>query len=419
MILMANKLVYTDNTESDGIISRSYAQEASLINLTLTEYRVQNYKVFRDSGWIELKPIVLLYGENSAGKTALHQPLTLLKSAHNNEQKDRNVTYLSELDITGATYDDLVNKQYSDDGIVFEFRFVDENQESYVYKVHANLDSNNYYIVYRDEEHDITDAYDYSNIFFALRNVNRNTFHREIDIVVRSIMVSMRNFAKNCTYISPFRDKIQRDYNVEGDDLISTNNSSIIAYKYLYQLLKTNDTEAYDSISSWINQFGYDIECEQTDINKCRFVLIDKKTNVRSNLIDNGFGVGQSLPVIINMAVADDEMIILDSPDAFLQTDMQSVMADFIIDSANSGNTLFVETASEYILYRIRRRITEKKIDTKDVKMYFINNSDNSDVKCVNIKISEDGEVEKDNKAFNEFFSSDYEDLMALSLYEE
>lgn len=39
--------------------------------MTVTAFRIQNFMRFEDSGWIELRPITLLFGRNSSGKSAL------------------------------------------------------------------------------------------------------------------------------------------------------------------------------------------------------------------------------------------------------------------------------------------------------------------------------------------------------------
>lgn len=49
--------------------------------MTVTAFRVQNFMGFEDSGWIELKPITLLFGRNSSGKSALIRALLLLRQS--------------------------------------------------------------------------------------------------------------------------------------------------------------------------------------------------------------------------------------------------------------------------------------------------------------------------------------------------
>jgi AAA15 family ATPase/GTPase len=46
--------------------------------MLISRVQVVNYKSFRDSGWIEFQPgINIITGQNSAGKTALLEAITL------------------------------------------------------------------------------------------------------------------------------------------------------------------------------------------------------------------------------------------------------------------------------------------------------------------------------------------------------
>ncbi len=47
--------------------------------MTVTAFRVQNFMGFEDSEWIELRPITVLFGRNSSGKSALIRALLLLE----------------------------------------------------------------------------------------------------------------------------------------------------------------------------------------------------------------------------------------------------------------------------------------------------------------------------------------------------
>ena len=44
-------------------------------------FRLQNFRGFRDTGWIELKPLTLLVGANSTGKSSLLRFLPLLRQS--------------------------------------------------------------------------------------------------------------------------------------------------------------------------------------------------------------------------------------------------------------------------------------------------------------------------------------------------
>ena len=45
----------------------------------LTSIRYKNFKSFQDTGDIQIKPITLIVGPNSSGKTSLIQPLLMIK----------------------------------------------------------------------------------------------------------------------------------------------------------------------------------------------------------------------------------------------------------------------------------------------------------------------------------------------------
>ena len=47
--------------------------------MTVQAIRLLNFMAFEDTGWIELRPITLLFGKNSSGKTAIIRALLLLK----------------------------------------------------------------------------------------------------------------------------------------------------------------------------------------------------------------------------------------------------------------------------------------------------------------------------------------------------
>ncbi|MCS7055071.1 MAG: ATP-binding protein [Thermoflexales bacterium] len=45
--------------------------EDTCYNYRLSAIRLQNFMAFEDTGWVELRPITLLFGRNSSGKSAL------------------------------------------------------------------------------------------------------------------------------------------------------------------------------------------------------------------------------------------------------------------------------------------------------------------------------------------------------------
>jgi len=51
------------------------------LNYRVTAIKLENFMGFKDSGWLELRPITLLFGRNSSGKSAIIRALLMLKQS--------------------------------------------------------------------------------------------------------------------------------------------------------------------------------------------------------------------------------------------------------------------------------------------------------------------------------------------------
>lgn len=77
-----------------------------------------------------------------------------------------------------------------------------------------------------------------------------------------------------------------------------------------------------------------------------------------------GVGVSQLLPVLVLCLLSEPEsVILLEQPELHLHPALQQRLADFLIAIARSGRQLIVETHSEYMVSRLRRRIAEDPDD--------------------------------------------------------
>jgi len=77
--------------------------------------RLQNFKGFQDSGWIALKPITLLFGYNSSGKSSIMQALLMLKQSLENPASEVPFVFSSEKGVDLGSYEDIVYNHRIDD----------------------------------------------------------------------------------------------------------------------------------------------------------------------------------------------------------------------------------------------------------------------------------------------------------------
>jgi hypothetical protein len=102
-------------------------------------------------------------------------------------------------------------------------------------------------------------------------------------------------------------------------------------------------------------------------------------TGARTYLSDFGFGVGQILPVMIQGALMNEgETLIVEQPEAQLHPTAQLDVGSYFADLWNEFHIpSIIETHSANILLRLRRLVSERKLDPSDVAVaYFTTDKD-------------------------------------------
>ena len=80
------------------------------------------------------------------------------------------------------------------------------------------------------------------------------------------------------------------------------------------------------------------------------------------DLPDVGFGVSQTLPVVVALHAAEEgQAVYIEQPEIHLHPALQAELADVFIESAlgDQKNTFLLETHSEHLILRLLRRIRE------------------------------------------------------------
>ena len=126
------------------------------------------------------------------------------------------------------------------------------------------------------------------------------------------------------------------------------NQPLLAAVSYWLKELKLADSLRIKDIAKRLNLFEVDVR------------LANRTT--RTNLVDVGFGVSQVLPVLIQgLLMQRGGIYFVQEPEIHLHPDAQAGLADFFIYLAHQGVVCIVETHSEYLLLRLRRRLAERR----------------------------------------------------------
>ncbi|HST21704.1 MAG TPA: AAA family ATPase [Blastocatellia bacterium] len=90
------------------------------------------------------------------------------------------------------------------------------------------------------------------------------------------------------------------------------------------------------------------------------------------NIADVGFGVSQTLPVLVALLVAEPgQLVYIEEPEIHLHPRAQSAMAQILADAAKRGVRVVIETHSQLLLLGIQTLVAEGKLSPELVKLHW------------------------------------------------
>jgi len=168
-------------------------------------------------------------------------------------------------------------------------------------------------------------------------------------------------------FIGPFRTPPERRYPFGGFSAGRGGPTGEQAVNLLITeaLLNPNSPRPLrDALSFWFNHLrlaeSLDIKDLAKRLNLFQVDVSGAGRGTRANLADVGFGVSQVLPVLVQgLLMRRGGIYLVQQPEIHLHPDAQAGLADFFIYLASYGVITIIETHSEYLLLRLRRRLAE------------------------------------------------------------
>jgi predicted ATPase len=415
---------------------------------TSLNLRLENFRLFRDSGWFKLAPLTCLVGRNSSGKSSILNAILLLKQSLEQEGMGRAVTplTLSGPYVDLGNYADVVydHDEKSQVSISLSMTLADLTRASMERgRPIVNLDLPRSRPLYgfghygwfeektvpKDGEIEVNLGFTADEPFgpslhrfdmqlanigsasfvrtvsgqrrehwrvytstlpprsFALRSGTRAFFPR-IDIRQASfrrcppkakrrirefvaagqlLFTVLQQTMLQSDVIGPFRTPPERRYAFGGFSASRSGPSGEQAIDLLItEALVKRDVPRplHTAVSFWIKHLKLAKSLDIKDIAKrLNLFEVDVKGAGRgtaANLVDVGFGVSQVLPVLVQgLLMKRGGIYLVQQPEIHLHPDAQAGLADFFMYLASYGVITIVETHSEYLLLRLRRRLAE------------------------------------------------------------
>ena len=121
-----------------------------------------------------------------------------------------------------------------------------------------------------------------------------------------------------------------------------------------------------------------------------RFLQGDKEDMV--SIADVGIGVSQALPVVVALHTANPgQLVYIEQPEIHLHPRAQYAMAEVLADAAKEGKRLVIETHSSLLLLAIQTLVAEGKLPPELVKLHWFTQQEDGSTKIDSADLDERG----------------------------
>ena len=141
---------------------------------------------------------------------------------------------------------------------------------------------------------------------------------------------------------------------------------------------------------------------------------VKARSGVLANIMDVGYGVSQSLPILVDIHSHQGSLFLLQQPEVHLHPRAQAELATLFVESFRTNqNSFVIETHSDYIIDRIRILVRQGKLNAEDVSILYFEPVRNA-VKIHNVDLDQDGNLENVPLGYREFFLRESDRLLGF-----
>jgi predicted ATPase len=358
----------------------------------LQSLTVQRYRAFKERTKIELRPITLLFGYNSAGKSALLRLLPLLRDSL---ADGRAPLYLGSEAIRGASLSDLLSRLHptpvlgielasQDVTASYEIRYLPDQRRQVLERITRY-------------EGGIERALHWTTTGSRYELSEQNKPVGELDVEIKGLSIKGDESllgrpvwdvpgAKDLAsvhWVDALRHRVRRrtSFGPRPSESMAADGSDAPAV-FAHAML--DESPLYDTVRAFYREnLGHEISVVQRGDDFQIVMAPVSAPLVEVDLIDTGEGLGQVLPVAVALAQAthsdESSLIAVEQPELHLHPRLHEQLAHWIcrLVSRANGPRVIVETHSENILLTILLSLIEGDIEVDDLIVYWVHQLEN------------------------------------------
>lgn len=333
---------------------------------------LNNYKAFAEETTIELRPVTVLYGKNSSGKSSLCKLVSVLSKAFSMSAQPLLSLRNGEI-VLGSRMEDIFHdnvlsglriKADFDDDIHVDAEFLMNEGKLYVRNYNVNKGTAVAQITYKNILESETDQYK--------GLVNRRCF-KELGIDAEQLKFTV-------DYIGPIRSAAKRA--VFSSDIADIDGVGYSGEKAPYMLLDShlNGGGLMKQVSDWYkeNMEGQWLDVTENGPGTGSYSFMMHWGKATVNLADVGEGHNQLLPIVTQAFAKKADITIIEQPALHLHPSAHANVAYLLANATKrDGKKFLVESHSENLLLGLRKMVAEGKLNSEDVIVYYIGHDEN------------------------------------------
>jgi predicted ATPase len=376
--------------------------------------KIENFKAFQSQSFT-IKPLTVLTGLNSTGKSSMIQALLLLRQSYVKHLSANLDLHLNgHLVKIGTAKAALFEAAGTEDLICFEINWTNGDWGKWCFEYDLVIDQ----LV---PDKDATD-FKYEMLQQSLFDEYNNNFY----------------------YLQAERISPQTYFEISNDDSIyepvklGTKGEYAAYFLYCYAAEKILPQLSHPNVKNFVRELGEEpqqsldlidqVEAWMSDISPGVELNLEPRPdldliNLRYNYGDEnlyrptniGFGVTYVLPILVAILSAKPgALIILENPESHLHPRGQSRIGQLMALAASCGIQIIVETHSDHILNGIRLMTRKQQINADDIAIHYFTRGKKDgkyQTEVISPKIYQDGGIDQWPDGF---FDQAENDLMEL-----
>lgn len=439
----------------------------------LSELKLSNFRLFDDEVSVRFKPITVLIGRNSSGKSTILKFLLMLKQSAVSNSEDFPVVYGDFVQMGDFT--ELKNVLSEKENLEFELSFTPSSLEGtdpdsefsggltdvarrnvlfslqgripYLdnplkgeityfagpkdppkknFKYVTSIENDSFFhrdaLAIKVNElqkllHSITESSSSEKDRYAKRSISS----MRDDIITTSIGSELQKGLRSAFHLPPLRGELSRL--IDFSEITEKNVDKVSAetLSSLRRILRRDSETEQFLLPHLINVAGIrSIGFEDDAQDGTRLFAENKDTGAKVLIADFGFGVSQCLPILVRgTTMSPETYLMIEQPEAQLHPTAQLHLGSFFSELWTERKVgSIIETHSYNLLLRLRRLIARGDLSHQDVSVAFFTYDEESRYTPIvrNLDIYEDGSMQEGLPI--EFFAKDIEEGLKLGMRE-